>query len=114
MHLYSALDEYLLEACSRLLTEVSVKMNSTQNGHSVGLLRGMVPLVLLVHGNIEGREFSKKDNPLALFLDCWVKCKDVIGDESFGGKDSLFSPWRGKDELNVSKKCNAIIEFFMS
>lgn len=113
-YLCSVQNQTLLEACSLLLSEASMKMKkSSHKDNSLGLLKALVPLVLLAHNKciIPDSEINKHKGgsdgaifeQLTLMLGVWITSKDVMGSESFGGKDDTFySSWRGKDELKVN------------
>ena len=108
-------EQTLLEACSLLLTEVHMRIKNTQKAHTLELIKALVSVVLMayskctVHSSEASKSSGKSEgeifDQLMLLLDCWISSKDVMGCDIFGGKgNTLFSSWRGKDELKVNKK----------
>ena len=99
------------ESCSMLIDEINKKIQTTQKGHSVELIKSFIPLVLLAHSKHNDQSGKSDDDltdsalysQLASLMEAWITSKDLIGHPSFGGKeDALMSSWKGKDELKVN------------
>lgn len=92
-----------------LIDEINKKIQTTQKGHSVELIKSFIPLVLLAlskHNDQSGKNDlidTALYSQLASLMEAWITSKDLIGHPSFGGKeDALMSSWKGKDELKVN------------
>lgn len=94
-----------------LIEEINKKIQTTRKGHSVELVKALIPLVLSAHST-HNHPSEKNErlsdgalyHPLALLMEAWILSTDLIGHPTFGGnEDALISSWKGMDELKVNK-----------
>ena len=93
-----------------LIEEINKKIQTTRKGHSVELIKALIPLVLSArstHNDPSEKNERLSDGALyrqlALLMEAWITSTDLIGHPSFGGnEDTLISSWKGMDELKVN------------
>eukprot|EP00731_Ephydatia_muelleri_P002838 Em0001g2838a len=107
--MYSILGQAIKESCSMLIEEINKKIQTTRKGHSVELIKALIPLVLSArstHNDPSEMNERLSDGALyrqlALLMEAWITSTDLIGHPSFGGnEDTLISSWKGMDELKL-------------